>query len=617
MGRRRWFWSLLAPLCLLPLPLRAELPAFSRPTDLPQELVCNAYQGLGNNGASWIDQLTELDEPAVCRGLVWGDWSTLQPTDAPIDWNAQWGRYLTRALNVARAKNKHVWIYFYTDGRVPQWAVDRGVEVVCGLPAPWDTTYHTLLQSALGQLAAQYESDPVLDGVLMMSGGYYGEMFLAHSCDENTNGTNDWLEHGYTEQRFADGCKALVDVYLNAFERVPVSLQIGSGLTWVDWVASDVADYAVNTYGLRIYLTYNGWGGNTTQDQWHTSCLNGGTTGDYWRGILSGHAELSRTGYQPSIQVCFAAQADYQRHMDHVLNEHGAFGLLPKLGSWTANASWETEVRADFARHVGGQPVLVTASAPPTATAGSALSVDLTWSNRGTLPVYCARRDGVKSVPDSCRVVVDVVAGDGQTVARSLVRPSVGTHQWTTGIRFQHAVAVPLSAAVPAGTYALRVGLCDPHDGGRAWRFVPASAAAEDELGRREIGQLDVSNPAPSGALPEIPPCTGPVAPADAGMASDGGQAQPDRPPAADGATGSDGGAARDALSGCDGGEAGDAEAGAGDGSGGGAVGDGCGCAAGWRTSDPGPGWLLAAIFLARRRRRGRCQKLSSESDGR
>ncbi len=515
-----------AAICVLVAPVSAQgaLPDFVRPTDLPQDLVCNPYQGLGITSGMWVEQTAEIEEPAACRAVVWVNWDTVQPdngqdwTTTPIDWAPA---HLNHALDVARARGKHVWIYFYTYQKAPQWAINKGMEVVCGLPTPWDPTYRTLLQNALTQLAQAYENDPVVDGIFMMSGGDYGEMAL-RSCDENGNGTDDWLDHGYTPQRFTEGCKALVDTYMASFHRLPVSLQLGSGLTWDDSVAKTVTDYAAQTYGLRIYLTFNGFGGNLTQDQWHTACTNGGTTGDYWRTIIAAHAEDTRTGYQPSVSACFAAEADYARHLDTLLKEHGDFVFLSKLGDLSQGAAWEAGLREDFARYVGAQPVLTEASVASSASAPGTVSAQLQWANRGTLPLYSMKFVGQKGVADTFHITVDLVDANDQTATRVVVTPTPTTDQWTTGLHVQVPVDLSLPAALPSGTYSVRVGLCDPNDPVELWRFVPAMNSAEDSQGRREIGKLSVANPAPTGSLPELPPCGVSVV-ADGGTVDSGG----------------------------------------------------------------------------------------------
>jgi MYXO-CTERM domain-containing protein len=575
-------------LALLPGLARSQLPPFDRDPSLPQDIVCNSAQGMGISSGQWVDiEPGQLDHASVCRAVFWINWNAAQPDDGtdwsvtPIDWSTV---HLPHALDVASQHGKGVWIYFYTDGVVPQWAVARGVEVVCGLPAPWDTTYHELLSAALRQLDQYLTDKPTVDGIFMMSGGDYGEMFL-HDCDENDNGTGDWIEHGYTAERFADGCRALIDAYMAGIERLPVALQIGSGLDWNDWVARDVAAYAAETYGLRVGVMYNGWGGSLTHDAWHTSCLLGGTTSDYWRQILSSAAELTLTGYQPSVMECFAAEADFQRHVDHLLTDHAAFAFLPPLGTITTGAAWEEAIWEDLTRHAGAHPILLTTTTPEAGAAPGTLAVGLTWTNRGNLPLRSSHRDGVRGAADSYHVTVDVVRADGQSVARSVVRPTPPTHEWTTGLQVSVPVQIDLPAAMAAGDYSLRVGLCDPNHDGAPWRFVPATAADEDAQGRRTVATIGVANPNPTGDLPPLAPC-GEAETVDGGVP----------PPGQDAGTGGGGGGDGGVPGGGASASAASADAGS----------SGCGCrmlpagaAAGWAV-------LVLALGLASRLRRRR-----------
>ncbi|MBU1126819.1 hypothetical protein KKF11_00530 [Patescibacteria group bacterium] len=182
-----------------------------------------------------------------------------------------------------------------------------------GRPVQWDKNYLIFFEELIASMANRYDNNPKVEAILMMSGGNYGEMSQTYGfyCPaDGPNGiaplvppcpgptsvvadrivyakdkesiytqemlrvfpseTTDSLISPYTDGRYsyltkwdyyyAENSKKLIDIYTKYFINKPVVLQIGNGISCTDVVAKSVADYAVETYGKRVWLKQNGWG---------------------------------------------------------------------------------------------------------------------------------------------------------------------------------------------------------------------------------------------------------------------------------------------------------------------------------------------------------------------
>jgi len=135
----------------------------------------------------------------------------------------------------------------------------------------------------------------------MMSGGHYGEASLSvkyYRWDPNPDANNPYNAYiaemarvkgesvneiaapynGYISKfdyYFIENSKRIVDMYAQTFKNKAIVIQSGSGLSGDgEKVAGEVIDYAINTYGKRIWLKQNGWGNwvsgyGNGQDDWY------------------------------------------------------------------------------------------------------------------------------------------------------------------------------------------------------------------------------------------------------------------------------------------------------------------------------------------------------------
>jgi hypothetical protein len=264
-------YCLLAAACFFfcAVPAAAEpLPPFRIDTSLPQDIVVNAEQGLGQ--CHWVDAAI-LSLPYVSwaydAGETASSWATVEPQPGTFDWTA-----LDAEVNKARDLGKHIWLELLTtEGQTPQWARDAGVVLVGsrgGTPLPWNETYQRLLRQAVHAMAARYDDDPTVDAINVMAGGCYGEMAI---CASETDAAA-WEQAGYTDEGFIQAAKQIIDIYLedeyqwedgsrsHGFRHTPVVLQLGSGLYGhTAAVIQPVVEYAVSKYGMRVWLKFKAW----------------------------------------------------------------------------------------------------------------------------------------------------------------------------------------------------------------------------------------------------------------------------------------------------------------------------------------------------------------------
>ena len=481
-----------------------QLPQFQTGTDLPPDIVLNAGQGLGQ--CHWLDS-DILAVPYVSWGYdaspAVSGWSSIEPQEGVYNWAA-----LDAEIAKARNLGKHVWIELLTtEGLTPQWARDAGVVLVGsrgGTPVPWNETYQRLLRKAVHAMAARYDEDPTVDAVNLMAGGCYGEMSI---CAANTDAPA-WEQAGYTDAKFVETVKQIIDIYLedehqwedgsrsHGFRKKPVVLQLGSGLYGhTAAVIQPVLDYAMSTYGMRVWLKYNGFGG-------------GYDMGAFFRQ----YDTVTRVGYEP-----MGNSQDFlnrpKQYAQLALEQHSSYVCLQSVYFAVADRQWQ-EARELLARHLGAQIAILSAVAPTAVKAGEQLLLTTIWANRGTVPLMRPERQGVKDVPASYDIQLTFVdAAGGSPVFEYIFTPSVPTTHWYSAqpITIEQTVSLPVS--VPSGEYELRIALVNPslsaQDEQYSFRLINTSL--HDGSGRYRVGRIMVSGETAPTVTPALTPIPGPT----------------------------------------------------------------------------------------------------------
>jgi len=485
----------------------APLPEFRADPNLLPNIVLNAGQGLGQ--CHWLDP-NILSVPYVGWAYdateTGSGWASIEPQDGVFNWAP-----FDEEIAIARNQGKHVWLQLLTtEGQTPKWAQDAGVTLVGsrgGTPVPWNETYQRLLRRALHAMAARYDDNPTVDAVNIMGGGCYGEMAI---CAARTD-THDWEQAGYNDVKWIETVKQIIDIYLEAdyewpdgshthgFLNKPVVLQVGAGLyghTTV--IIPPVVQYAISTYGMRVWLKYNGYGGGFDMG---------------W--LFRQYDSLTRVGYEPAgNNQDFVSQP--KKYVQLALQQHASYLCLQSAYFAIADQPWQ-EARELAARYLGTQIVSLGVKAPEVVEAGEAHVFTTTWENRGTVPLMRPQREGIKDVPSSYDVLVAFVDRASEAVVFEYTfTPAVPTTRWHSAQPITLEQTIPIPTFVPAGQYDLRVALVNPSlpagDELRSFRLVNADLS--DGQGRYKCGRITVLNPtAPSAtATPTTTPGPGPTA---------------------------------------------------------------------------------------------------------
>lgn len=220
--------------------------------------VCHYVPGSAPDEFGWAY------ETSMGRGVFWRE---LETYEGQYDFS-----YLDHFIAGRVSGGIQVWLAFQTLGgdvtgvpKVSAWLTNLGAvwhTGACGnsggMFAPWDPVYRerlALLLRAIGQHMAAWPQSyrDTVGGVVTMSGGMYGETQL-WSCDMADHLKAHYgLTQGEMEQRFSQASREILDEYMAAFPGWLIMYQLG-------WPAVDtaLADHAVNTYGDRVLLKWNG-----------------------------------------------------------------------------------------------------------------------------------------------------------------------------------------------------------------------------------------------------------------------------------------------------------------------------------------------------------------------
>lgn len=471
----------------------SKLPPFQIDPTLPDQIVLNAEQGLGQ--CHWVDpeivSLPYVNWAYDASTRVSG-WCSIEPQSGVYYWGA-----IDADIEKARKLGKRLWLQVLTtEGMTPQWAVEAGVQLVGsrgGTPVPWNETYQRLLRRVVHAMAARYDGNPTVEAIVMMAGGCYGEMTICNAKQDEAA----WLAAGYTDARFVEAVKQIIDIYLeeeyvwedgsrtHGFLKTPVVLQLGTGLYGWEAARKPVVDYAMEKYGMRVWLKFNGLGGQGKVDE-----------------IYAAYNATTRVGYEPAPSVDFVNNPDYYIRL--ALDHHSSYLCLQDTFFNVTDAKWQ-EARELAARYLGAQIVFRGIEAPPTVSAGQEYVFATEWVNRGTVPLMRARRVGIRDIPVSYDIQIAFVhRPTNLPVFVHNFTPIVPTTQWYCAqpVRIEHSIRIPPS--VPPGEYDLRIALVNiaqPEESGwYYYRLVNAELA--DGNGRYTVGSITVASegtPFPTG----------------------------------------------------------------------------------------------------------------------
>jgi hypothetical protein len=161
-------------------------------------------------------------------------------------------------------------------------------------PVPWDEDYLAALERLVTAFAHEFDGHPAVMGVLIAGPGNYNEMSQTVRACYGQPGADVTrydsvyirsmvaelgvsaltLTSLYVDEKgrsyvakfdyyYVETTKRIARMYLRAFSRTPVTLQLGSGASCQQYVPKYVVDDLLAEGAVNLWLKQNGWG-NTT-----------------------------------------------------------------------------------------------------------------------------------------------------------------------------------------------------------------------------------------------------------------------------------------------------------------------------------------------------------------
>jgi len=377
---------------------------------------------------------------AYCRWF----WNVLEPEQDKYNWGI-----IDLALKEARAHHQQLAIRMMPYDRehpLPEWYRNSGARRAnkpgdrngnIWQPDFRDPLYLKYWGQLVAAVGARYDGDPDLAMVGVSSIGYWGE---------------NWSPYMpvFTYQ------KALIDIYLNAFERTPL----------------------LSPFDQQQALAY----GTTHGAGWSLFCW--GDMGKPWADdILDIYPEqIVRAGVQDVwqrrpvfLESCGVAGSwlKYGYDVSYILNQALRWHVsVVNIKSSPIPAQWKRRFE-DFERKMGYRFVLRRLQYPRSVTPGEMMPVHMWFLNAGVAPVY---RNYI--------LAVQLYSSSGNAV----IRTAADVRTWLPGDSvFDGTLYVP--ATLKAGKYQFRIGLLDPRSERPAIRL---AIAGRDPDGWYDLGTVDV-----------------------------------------------------------------------------------------------------------------------------
>jgi hypothetical protein len=219
-----------------------------------------------------------LARPYVRGACVRAYWRDFEPEEGRFTWTL-----FDETIARARARGKRAAFRVMNGTGTPDWAYaagavpydprDRGET---RLPVPWDDTFYEKWRAFIAALGRRYDGHPDVAYVAMsMPAGRWAELLFPVSLPGVP---------GYSMARFVAAHRRVVEAYLDAFPRTPLTLAItgheyDGSLQAVDAALTDYIVARLGPDNPRLVIQANGWsertvmGRNTTVDRTFDACF--------------------------------------------------------------------------------------------------------------------------------------------------------------------------------------------------------------------------------------------------------------------------------------------------------------------------------------------------------
>lgn len=448
---------------------RVTPPASNRPLLNPG---MGIYVWVGPGGRvpqdSWIREVCAI-------GYFRCDWSDLEPEPGEYTFDDYLGRHLKylrdelgwRMAFRVMSENLHSRKKYVT----PKWVFEAGVPSVRHRgkyvneqvdPVFWDPKYLELQCRFIRALGQWVERQEGIEFVDIGSIGEWGEMHLGmHIPGRWTEA--QLRETGYSEFKYIQAYRRIIDAFADAFPHTRVFLNVGSYKQIDDYAAVRGLHFRQDGLGLH--------GASRGVDRWLYP--------EYaFRGVqcnlelIAGLRGMRARGWRPVevIRKGLEAPVSYM-HMNF-----GVATLFTNPPDEVRDAVMEAARRVGYRFRL--EEAAFTCPAHSYEDVAGRVLVQQSWVNEGIAPCY-----------ESLALEWSIEDGEGRTVGRTRVFPQVPTTKWAPGKTIEEACIVELPPGTQPGTYRLCVRIFLPERPG-----VPYFLAMEggDGQGKYVLGEIQV-----------------------------------------------------------------------------------------------------------------------------
>ena len=281
-------------------------------------------------------------ETSLGRGVFWRE---LEPSPGEYYFGG-----LDQLINQYKGQDVKIWLAIQTVSadlearpKAPDWMMANWITADCkhGIFAPWDQHYQDRLYLLLKAVNDHISSQPqdyqeAVGGIMMMSGGMFGEMQLwtcnmeqklMQTLGLNPNNPAQVLSF---REKYYQAVLTLADIYVEAFPNLPIALQLGYNSEFyhpetkekinLDWA---VSREVISKYKNHFILKFNG----LAPTNFEADGLNQVRTrqNNYYKDLFNAFSNQTQVGYETKNPNLFTKDEHFYNVFNWALDSSASF----------------------------------------------------------------------------------------------------------------------------------------------------------------------------------------------------------------------------------------------------------------------------------------------------
>jgi len=352
----------------------------------------------------------------------------------------------------------------------PEWVFAKGVPSVkhTGIytseqidPVFWDEKYLEIQKEFILELGKYLDGKEGLEYVDIGSIGEWGEMHLGLHIPGRWT-PKQLEETGYTEEKYIEAYRYVIDAFAEAFPHTQVFLNVGDYDT--------INDYAAlrGIHFRQDGLTPNGPSSNVGK-RFYQPYSKRGIKGNYE--FHSSYNEMKKKSW------------DLKTTIDKGLEDPISYLNTNIFGTWELeNAPEDVKALLTYAgQKLGFRFIIpklkVQKEFHLDGESPGRLMIEHTWKNIGVAPCY-----------ESYALIFSLVNNNGETMADQLFFPKKPTTQWFPDEDITERILIRIPADVPTGEYTLKVSMLAPE---KPERKILLGIVGKDTQNRYDLCQVN------------------------------------------------------------------------------------------------------------------------------